>query len=84
VCVYVASSIIVLSQMVTESELLDDREYQEILEDVQEECKKYGAVLKVIIPRPGRDPRGVGKVWVWDTSHVCPVQLLLRCVDLHW
>lgn len=38
----------------------------EILEDVREECEKYGKVLELKIPRPsgGRSVPGVGKVFV--------------------
>ncbi|WFD34601.1 hypothetical protein MCUN1_001442 [Malassezia cuniculi] len=39
--------------MVTPEELKDDQEYEEILEDVREECAKYGRVRDVRIPRPG-------------------------------
>jgi len=61
----IPTRVICLLQMVTPDELTDDTEYQEILEDVEEECKKYGDVRSVVIPRPGRDPpSGVGKVFV--------------------
>lgn len=38
----------------------------EIVEDVREECEKYGKVLELKIPRPsgGRSVPGVGKVFV--------------------
>ena len=43
----------------------------EILEDVQEECSKYGQVLDLKIPRPAggsRQSAGVGKIFVkFDT-----------------
>lgn len=38
--------------MVTPEELYDDQEYQEILEDINEECSKYGEVEGVRVPRP--------------------------------
>lgn len=60
----VASNVIVLLQMVTQDELLDDQEYNDIKEDVHDECSKYGQVEAVVIPRPGYDPTGVGKVYV--------------------
>ena len=39
----------------------------EILEDVREECEKYGGVLEIKIPRPSggsRQSPGVGKIYV--------------------
>ena len=38
----------------------------EIIEDVKEECEKYGPVLDLKIPRPsgGRQNPGVGKIFV--------------------
>lgn len=50
--------------MVAPEELLDDEEYEEIVEDVKEECSKYGQVKSIEIPRPvdGLDIPGTGKV----------------------
>lgn len=60
-----------LLEAVTADELADDGEYAEIVEDMKEECGKYGAVRTLQIPRPnttgGDNPPGVGKV--------CPVPL---------
>jgi len=55
-----------LLNMVTPEELMDNDEYEEICEDVKEECEKYGAVLEMKIPRPsgGRTMPGVGKIFV--------------------
>jgi len=62
----VPTRILVLKEMVTPQDLVDDQEYKEILEDVEQECGKYGQVLRVVIPRP--DPNavvpGLGKVFV--------------------
>lgn len=56
-----------LLNMVTGEELMDKEEYEEILEDVEEECRKYGNVLGIKIPRPtggSRAQSGVGKIFV--------------------
>ncbi|KAI9784159.1 MAG: hypothetical protein M1839_002664 [Geoglossum umbratile] len=56
-----------LLNMVTPEELIDNDEYDEILEDVKEECEKYGQVLDLKIPRPtggSRQSAGVGKIFV--------------------
>ena len=37
-----ATEILVLMNMVTPEELTDDEEYEDILEDIKEECSKYG------------------------------------------
>jgi len=39
----------------------------EILEDVKEECSKYGALLDVKMPRPtggSRQSNGIGKIYI--------------------
>ncbi|KAG9248852.1 hypothetical protein BJ878DRAFT_432526 [Calycina marina] len=56
-----------LLNMVTSEELIDNEEYQDILDDVKEECGKYGTILEVKIPRPtggSRQSNGVGKIFV--------------------
>lgn len=51
--------------MVTPDELKDEEEYEDILEDIREECNKYGVVRSLEIPRPieGIDVPGCGKVF---------------------
>lgn len=50
--------------MVTPEELMEEEEYEDILEDIKEECNKHGVVRSVEIPRPieGVDVPGCGKV----------------------
>ena len=54
----------------------------EILEDVQEECSKYGQVLDLKIPRPAggsRQSAGVGKIFVkFDTVESATKALILK------
>ena len=77
-----------LLNMVTAEELIDNEDYQgmslthlttrlltstpEILDDVKEECDKYGQVVELKVPRPsmgGRQSAGVGKIFVkFDTN----------------
>ncbi|CAF3731926.1 unnamed protein product [Rotaria sp. Silwood1] len=66
----VATEVLCLLNMVTEEELRDDEEYEDIMEDVREECGKYGFVKSLEIPRPiqGVDVPGVGKIFVEFTS----------------
>ncbi|KAI1006928.1 hypothetical protein K3495_g1289 [Podosphaera aphanis] len=60
-----------LLNMVTPEELIDNEDYEEICEDVKEECENYGKVLEMKIPRPtggSRQSNGVGKIFVkFDT-----------------
>lgn len=60
------SRAVVLSNMVTDEQLMDDQEYNDILEDVLEECKTFGEVLEVFIPRPSGSgtTEGLGKIFV--------------------
>ncbi|KAK1975269.1 U2 snRNP auxilliary factor [Colletotrichum cereale] len=56
-----------LLNMVTPEELMDNDDYEEIKEDVHEECSKFGTVLDTKIPRPvggSRQSAGVGKIFV--------------------
>ncbi|KAI9882576.1 MAG: hypothetical protein M1823_005675 [Watsoniomyces obsoletus] len=56
-----------LLNMVTAEELMDNDDYEEICQDVREECEKYGAVLDIKVPRPtggSRQAAGVGKIFV--------------------
>ena len=39
--------------MLTVDDLKDDDEYEDIVEDIREECVKYGAVKSLEVPRPG-------------------------------
>ncbi|EST07182.1 RNA recognition motif domain protein [Kalmanozyma brasiliensis GHG001] len=48
----------VLLNMVTPEELQDDEEYADIVEDIREECAKYGVVEDVRIPRPAKESKG--------------------------
>merc|ERR1712021_280536 len=65
-----ATEILCLMNMVTEQELIDDEEYEDITEDVKEECNKLGTVKSLEIPRPraGQDVTGVGKIFVEFTD----------------
>lgn len=60
-----------LLNMVTPEELIDNEDYEEICEDVKEECEKFGRVLDMKVPRPAggsRQSNGVGKIYVkFDT-----------------
>lgn len=53
--------------MVTPQELVDDEEYGEIVEDVREECLKYGQVTDVRIPRPVAQSKGAS-AQAWSAS----------------
>ncbi|CAM8943996.1 unnamed protein product [Rhodiola kirilowii] len=69
----IPTKVLCLSEAVTAEDLLDADEYEEILEDMREECKKFGALVNIIIPRPtfdGDHTHGVGKVYLEyaDTS----------------
>ncbi|XP_020696785.1 splicing factor U2af large subunit B-like isoform X1 [Dendrobium catenatum] len=63
----VPTKVICLTQVVTEDELKDDEEYEDIVEDMRGEGGKYGALVNVVIPRPspnGETNPGVGKVFL--------------------
>lgn len=63
----IPTKVVCLTQVVSPDELRDDDEYDEILEDMREECGKHGTVNNLVIPRPdpsGQLAPGVGKVFV--------------------
>ncbi|KAI6681196.1 hypothetical protein NL676_035077 [Syzygium grande] len=47
-----ATKVVCLTQVVTEDELKDDGEYEDILEDMRQEGGKFGNLVNVAIPRP--------------------------------
>ncbi|OAE26408.1 hypothetical protein AXG93_131s1180 [Marchantia polymorpha subsp. ruderalis] len=54
-------------KVVSPDELKEDNEYEEILEDMKEECGKYGTLTNLVIPRPsssGEEVPGIGMVFV--------------------
>lgn len=50
-----ATAFLVVSGMVTVETLADDEEYSEVLEDLKDECSKFGDVVAISVPRPA-DP----------------------------
>uniref|UniRef100_A0A3B4BFE7 Splicing factor U2AF subunit n=1 Tax=Periophthalmus magnuspinnatus TaxID=409849 RepID=A0A3B4BFE7_9GOBI len=64
------TEVLCLMNMVAPEELIDDEEYEEIVEDVRDECSKYGQVKSIEIPRPvdGLEVPGTGKIFVEFTS----------------
>jgi len=62
------TTVLCLMNMVTVDELKDDEEYEDILEDVKEECSKLGNLVSLEIPRPrpgaGEGQEGIGKIFV--------------------
>jgi len=60
------TEVLCLLNMVQPEELADEEEYEDILEDIREECGKFGAVRSIEIPRPvpGVEVPGCGKVFV--------------------
>lgn len=66
------TEVLCLLNMVMPEELVDDEDYEEILEDIREECCKYGTVRSIEIPRPvdGVEVPGCGKVMFIHSVHV--------------
>lgn len=61
-----ATEVLCLMNMIMPEDLEDEEEYEDIVEDVKEECSKYGYVKGVEIPRPikGVEVPGIGKIFV--------------------
>ncbi|TKA22882.1 hypothetical protein B0A50_07821 [Salinomyces thailandicus] len=62
-----AGRVLCLMNMITHEELMDANEADEILDDVKDECAKYGPIMEVKMPRPssgGRQSNGIGKIYI--------------------
>lgn len=61
-----STNVLCLMNMVTPEELVDDEDYDEIFDDIREECSKFGRIRSLNIPRPSSDHQvlGVGKVFI--------------------
>ncbi|CAM9744026.1 unnamed protein product [Lampetra planeri] len=64
------TEVLCLMNMVTAAELAEEEEYEDIVEDIREECEKYGCVRSLEIPRPinGLEVPGCGKIFVEFSS----------------
>eukprot|EP00879_Flechtneria_rotunda_P013232 GHRR01013817.1.p1 GENE.GHRR01013817.1~~GHRR01013817.1.p1 ORF type:complete len:453 (+),score=205.82 GHRR01013817.1:1432-2790(+) len=65
----VVGRVVRLACMVERDELLDDEEYEDLMEDTRTEVAKYGQLKQVVIPKPtaedpATDPPGVGLVFL--------------------
>ncbi|KAF8931390.1 U2 small nuclear RNA auxiliary factor 2 [Dissophora ornata] len=78
----VPTNVLQLLNMVTPEELENDDEYDDIVEDVKEECGKFGVILDVKIPRPvaGQAALGVGKIFI-KYSNVDEATAALRALS---
>jgi len=64
----IPTCILVLHNMVTDDDLRSDEEYDGLLEEVREECAKYGQLTDIRIPRIGQP--GQGKIYLaYATAH---------------
>lgn len=65
-----ATNVLCLMNMVTADELENDETYDEIFDDIREECAKFGKIRSLQIPRPSSDfpVTGVGKIFIEYTS----------------
>jgi len=49
----VPTRVVELKQMLTQQDLEDDEEYNDILEDTRDECSSFGTLKNIVIPRSG-------------------------------
>ncbi|XP_023771626.2 splicing factor U2af large subunit B-like [Lactuca sativa] len=86
-----ATKVLCLTQVVTEDELKDDEDYQDILEDMKIECGKFGSLVNVVIPCPnptGEPAPGVGKVFLEyadvELDSLSPYAWWSNCAKIIW
>ena len=61
------TKVLCLTQLVSIDELRDDQEFEDIYQDIRDECGKFGAIVNLVIPRPnskGEEVPGLGKAFV--------------------
>ena len=77
--------VIKLGNMVTMDDLANDEDYNDVLEEMREECGKFGAVANVVIPRGAMGQPGVGSVFVEfqdeNAAHASATALGARTFD---
>ncbi|CAO3688166.1 unnamed protein product [Rhizopus stolonifer] len=61
-----ATRVLQLMNMITPEELEDEEEYQDIWEDIAEECAKFGNMVDMKIPKPQKEQEvpGLGLIFV--------------------
>uniref|UniRef100_A0A453JSB7 RRM domain-containing protein n=5 Tax=Triticinae TaxID=1648030 RepID=A0A453JSB7_AEGTS len=82
-----ATKVVRLTKMLSPDDCLEDDEFEDLVEDVTEEARTFGNLVKVVIPRPspGSNPAvaGVGKAFLeyacLDSSSHCR-----RSMDRMW
>lgn len=64
------SRILVLKNMISMKDLEIDEEYNDLVEDIKDECSKFGHILSLKIPRPmmGLAVPGLGKIFIEYTG----------------
>ncbi|CAH2072161.1 unnamed protein product [Thlaspi arvense] len=63
----IPTRIICLTEAVTDDQLTDDEEYEDIIEELREEGRRFGNLVNVVVPRPNRKhyyTPGVEKVFL--------------------
>ncbi|XP_038884476.1 splicing factor U2af large subunit A isoform X2 [Benincasa hispida] len=62
----VSTKVLCLTQVVSPEELINDEDYEDIMEDMRGEGGKFGTLVNVVIPRPRPNEAapGVGKVFL--------------------
>jgi hypothetical protein len=76
---YPPSAVIRLLNMTSPADLADDNAYNELLEDVSDECNTHGTVKSIIIPRTS-DPASNGLIFVFFVN-VADAQKCLKAVE---
>lgn len=56
------TTILQLANMVSPKDLYPDEDFQDLMEDVREECAKYGTIVSMHIPRPP-PPKKKDNIW---------------------
>ena len=60
------SRVLVLTNLIVASEMRDEQDYDDIAEDTEEEMKRYGKIIRTVVPKPGRGTAksAIGKVYI--------------------
>ncbi len=75
------TTILLLLNIVRDTDMKKTSEYNDIIDDIKQECLLFGDIQEVVVPRPvtGKFVAGVGKVFVkyFDKKHAAEAQRAL-------
>ena len=69
------SRCLVLTNVIFLPDMKEDRDFDEVAEDTEDEMNKYGKIIRLVVPKPwrnkdGTNESGVGKIYIKFTDTI--------------